>query len=292
MQKWLDRNTKWILTAPIILFILLMVAYPLFYTFRLSFHSWSMSAVTPMKWVGWKNYTKMFQSAKFLNACKLTLIYSLICVSIETVIGVGIAVLLNRTFRGSGLVRTLFLLPIVATPVAVAIVWKMIYDPALGIIAFIMKQMGQSPVAWLGQNSTALGALMVVDVWEFSPTIMLICLGGLSGIPTDSLEAASIDGASTWQRFTKITLPLLSPTIMVAVLLRLIDSLKTYDQIYATTQGGPGTATQTINVLAYRQAFENFKFGEASATIVVFFLVLVLITVLFNILRQKAVVDY
>lgn len=207
-------------------------------------------------------------------------------------IGLSIAVLLNRTFRGSGLVRTFFLLPVVATPVAVAIVWKMIYDPALGIIAFLMKKWGMMPVAWLGDPSTALGALMVVDIWEFSPTIMLICLGGLSGIPTDSLEAASIDGASDWQKFTKITLPLLSPTIMVAMMLRLVDSLKTYDQIYATTQGGPGTSTQTINVLAYRQAFENFKFGEASATIVVFFIVLVLVTTLFNILRQKAVVDY
>ena len=292
MQRWLDRNTKWILTAPVILFILIMVAYPLFYTFRLSFHSWSMSAVQPMKWVALNNYTKMFKSTKFINACRLTLQYSLICVSCETLIGLCIALLLNRHFRLSNLVRTFFLLPIVATPVAVAIVWKMIYDPALGIIAFVMKQLGMAPVAWLGNTKTALGALMVVDIWEFSPQIMLICLGGLSGIPTDCLEAASIDGASPWQRLTRVTLPLLSPTIMVAMLLRLIDSLKTYDQIYATTQGGPGTATQTINVLAYRQAFENFKFGEASATIVVFFLVLVLVTVLFNILRQKAVVDY
>ena len=292
MQKWLDRNTKWILTAPVILFILLMCLYPLVYTFQLSFNSWSMSAVTPMKWVGLKNYIKLFISAKFLNACKLTLIYSAICVSIETVLGLSIAILLNRTFHGSDLVRTFFLLPVVATPVAVAIVWKMIYDPALGIIAFIMKSWGMEPVAWLGQSSTALGALMVVDIWEFTPTIMLICLGGLSGIPTDCLEAASIDGATSWQKLTKITLPLLSPTIMVAAMLRLIDSLKTYDQIYATTQGGPGTSTQTINVLAYKQAFENFKLGDASATIVVFFLVLVLVTVLFNILRQKAVVDY
>ncbi len=292
MQRWLDRNTKWILTAPIILFIIFMVAYPLFYTVRLSFHSWSMSAVKPMKWVGIKNYVKMFQNPKFINACKLTLLYSGVCLFFETLIGLCIALLLNRAFRAANLVRTLFILPIVATPVAVAIVWKMIYDPALGILAFVMKQFGMTPVAWLGNTSTALGALMVVDIWEFSPQIMLICLGGLSGIPTDSLEAASIDGANSWQRLTKITLPLLSPTLMVAMLLRLIDSLKTYDQIYATTQGGPGTATQTINVLAYRQAFENFKFGEASATIVVFFLVLVAVTILFNMIRQKAVVDY
>ena len=292
MINWIDRNTKWLLTLPVILFILLMVAYPLFYTFQLSFHSWSMSAVKPMKFVGFANYIKMFNNPKFWQAWKLTLTYSVVCLAFETLIGLCIALLLNRSFRGSGLVRTMFLLPIVATPVAIAIVWKMIYDPALGIIAFIMKAWGMNPVAWLGNSQTALGALMVMDIWEHSPQIMLICLGGLSGIPTDSLEAASIDGASNWQRLTKITLPLLSPTILVAMMLRLIDSLKTYDQIYATTQGGPGTSTQTINVLAYRQAFENFKFGEASATIVVFFLGLVLVTVVFNILRRKAVVDY
>lgn len=133
---------------------------------------------------------------------------------------------------------------------------------------------------------------MVVDIWEFTPQIMLICLGGLSGIPTDCLEAASIDGANRWQSLTKITLPLLSPTILVAMMLRLIDLLKTYDQIYSTTQGGPGTSTTTINILAYRQAFENFKFGDASATIVIFFAVLVLVTVVFNIFKKKATVDY
>ena len=168
----------------------------------------------------------------------------------------------------------------------------MIYDPALGILAHILKQFGIPPIAWLGNPDTALAALMVVDIWEFTPQIMLICLGGLSGIPADCLEASEIDGATRWQTLTKVTLPLLSPTILVAMMLRLIDLLKTYDQIYATTQGGPGTSTQTINILAYKQAFENFKFGEASATIVMFFAVLVLVTIAFNILRKKAEVEY
>lgn len=292
MRNWTDKNTKWILTMPVILFIVVMVAYPLFYTFRLSFHSWSMSAVKDMEWVGWENYVKMFQDEKFWVGCNHTLIYSGICLFFETFFGLALALFLNRKFRLMGIVRTISLLPIVATPVAVSMVWKMIYDPALGILAHILSLFGVEPIAWLGNPDTALAALMVVDIWEFTPQIMLICLGGLSGIPTDSLEAAAVDGANRWQILTKVTLPLMSSTILVAMMLRLIDLLKTYDQIYSTTQGGPGTSTQTINILAYRQAFENFKFGEASATIVMFFLVLVLVTIAFNVLRKKVVVEY
>lgn len=292
MRRWIDRNTKWILTIPLIIFILLMVAYPLGYTVNMSLHSSSMSAVKAPKFVGLNNYIKMFSNKKFLDACLLTLEFSGVCLAVETLLGLSIALLLNRTFRGQGIVRTLFILPIVATPVAVAMVWKMIYDPSLGVINMIMKQWGMPVVAFLGERTLALWALMVVDIWEYTPMIMVICLGGLTAIPTDSLEAAKIDGATPWQTMTKITLPLLSSTIMTAMMLRLIDVLKTYDVIYSTTQGGPGTSTQTINVLAYRQAFENFKFGESSATIVVFFLVLIVVTVCFNMLRKRTVVDY
>lgn len=292
MRRWIDRNTKWILTIPLIIFILLMVAYPLGYTVDMSLHSSSMSAIKAPRWVGFANYQKMFTNQKFLDACGLTLKFSGVCLVIETFLGLSIALLLNRTFRGQGVVRTLFLLPIVATPVAVAMVWKMIYDPSLGVINLILKRWGYPVIAFLGERSLALWALMVVDIWEYTPMIMVICLGGLTAIPTDSLEAARIDGASPWQTTKKIILPLLSPTIMTAMMLRLIDVLKTYDVIYSTTQGGPGTSTQTINVLAYRQAFENFKFGESSATIVIFFLVLILVTVCFNFLRKRTVVDY
>lgn len=292
MHNWIDKHLKWFLTVPVIIFIILMIGYPLFYTFRLSFYSWSLSSVQGMKWVGLKNYIQILGSEKFWIACKNTLVYSGVCLFFETFFGVSIAVFLNRKFRAMGLVRTMSLLPIVATPVAISMVWKMIYDPALGILAQFLSRFGVEPIAWLGNADTALAALMVVDIWEFTPQIMLICLGGLSGLPTDCLEAASIDGANKWQILRKITLPLLTPTILVAMMLRLIDLLKTYDQIYSTTQGGPGTSTTTINILAYRQAFDNYKFGESSTTIVIFFAVLVLVTVLFNIFKKKATVDY
>lgn len=292
MKRWIDRNTKWILTLPLIFFILLMVAYPLYYTVDLSLHSSSMSLVKPPKFVGFKNYTKLFESTKFWTSCGHTLLFAGVCLVVQTIVGLSIALLLNRKFKGQSFVRTLFILPVVATPVAVAMVWKMIYDPALGIINMLMKQAGMPAFAFLGERSSALWALMLIEIWQNTPVVMLICLGGLSAIPTDSLEAARIDGASSWQVLRKITLPLLSPTILTAMMLRLIDVLKAYDIIYSTTQGGPGTSTTTVNVLIYKQAFENFKFGEASATIMVFFVVLIIIAVAFNAIRKRTVVDY
>ena len=292
MKNWIDKHYNLILTIPVILFIALLVIYPLFYTFRLSFYSSSMSTVKANKWVGFSNYIKLFTKGRFSKATKITVIFSGVCIAFETFFGVSLAVFLNRQFRGMGFVRTLSLIPIVATPVAISMVWKMMYDPSLGLFNFVLKKMGFDTISFLGNPDYALASLMVIDIWKHTPNIMLICLGGLSGIPIDSLEAAEIDGATKWQIIWKVTLPLLSPTIMSAVTLRLIDLFKEYDLIYATTSGGPGTSTQTINVLAYKQAFENFKFGEASATVMIFFVILVVLTVVLNFLRRKTVVDY
>ena len=234
----------------------------------------------------------MFNNPKFLNACKLTMYFSLGCLFFQTFGGLALAIFMNRQFKLMGAAKTISLLPVVATPVAIAMVWKMMYDPALGIINLVIKKLGYAPVVFLGDPNISLLSLMAIEIWENTPQVMLICMGGLANIPTDCLEAARIDGASNWQTLTKVTLPLLSTTLLAAITLRLIDVMKAYDIIYSTTQGGPGISTQTINVLAYRQAFENFRFGDASATVTVFILILVVVTFLFNIIRKRAVVDY
>ena len=290
--QWIDKNTKWIMTLPVILFILIMIAYPLFYTFRLSFHSWSLSSVTAMKWVGLKNYIDVLTDERFLDSCWRTFAYAAITLVFQTVIGLGLALFINREFRLKGPTRTMFLLPLMATPVAVAMVWKLMYDYDLGVINYAMDLLGISKVAFLGESKTAFWALILVDVWQHTPIVMLMCLGGLSAIPTDCLEAAAIDGASRQQILSKITMPLLSPTILTAMMLRLIDLLKVFDHIYNMTHGGPGNSTTTINIIAYQQAFENFRFGKASATITIFFVILVVAMALFNYVRSKTVVDY
>lgn len=292
--KWLDKNLKWVFTLPTIIFVIFMIGFPIVYTFRLSFFDSTMSATQPDTFVGLQNYISMFTDPdkRFLLAVWRTVEFSAVALLIEVILGVGIALLFNRKFKGKGLLKTIFLLPMVATPVAIGMVWTLIYEPTIGIANFLLTKASLPVQMWLGSADTALWSLAIVDIWQWTPMVMLITFAGLSSLPTDPFESAIVDGANGFQIMTKITLPLLSPTILVAVLLRLIDVVKTFDIIYSTTQGGPGYATETLNILSYRQAFENFQFGQSSATLMVFFVIVMSIAVAFVKVKKKVQVDY
>jgi len=294
MQKagsWADRNLKYLFTVPTIVFVLLMVLFPIIYTVILSFHSWRMSANIPWEYIGLGNYIEMFTSSRFPMAAWRTFAFAMIALVFELSLGILIALLLNRSFRGKNLIKTAFLLPMVATPVAVGMVWKLIYEPSIGILNYIIRGLGGPKVDWLGSTTNALYSLVAVDVWQWTPMVMLIVLAGLSAIPMESFESALVDGATPFQTTTRITLPLLRPTIYTAALLRLIDVLKTFDILYSMTQGGPGFSTETMNILAYRQAFEFMEFGQASSTLVVFFLIVMLIAALTIKIKSRTEVD-
>jgi len=269
-----------------------MILFPLIYTFRLSFFEWSMSQSVPMRWVALDNFIKLFSDERFLLAVGRTFLFTAVALSFEVLLGVSIAIYLSREFKGKNIAKTLFLLPMVATPVAIGLVWTLIYEPTIGIANLVLSKFGLPPQVWLGSAKTALLSLTVVDIWQWTPMVMLIVLAGFSALPTDPFESAMVDGANKFQVLTKVTLPLLTPNILVAVLLRLIDVLKTFDIIYSTTQGGPGFATETMNILSFRQAFEYFHFGEASATLVVFFIIVLSIAVIFNVVRGKVEVEF
>lgn len=292
--KWLDKHIKWVFTIPTILFVLAMIAFPIIYTIYLSFFDSTLSSVKPPTFVGFDHYIEMFtdEDARFLLAVWRTVVFSVISLVVEMFLGVGIAILLNRKFVGKGVVKTVFLLPMVATPVAIGMVWTLIYQPTIGIANYALKAIGLPAQAWLGSADTALWSLMIVDIWQWTPMVMLITFAGISALPSDPYESAVVDGANPFQILTKITLPLLTPTILVAMLLRLVDVVKTFDIIYSTTQGGPGYATETMNILSYRQSFENFQFGQASSTLVIFFIIVMLIAVGFVKLKKKVQVDY
>jgi multiple sugar transport system permease protein len=270
-QTWFDRNIKWIYTMPAVSFVLIMMVFPIIYTLRISFYEWSMSATTPPKWVGISNYSALFADGRFWHAVGSTFYFTFAALILETVLAVAIALLLYRDFKGKNIVKTLFLLPMVATPVAMGLVWMLIYEPTIGIANKLLKSLGLDPLLWLASPSQVIPSLVIVDVWEWTPMIALIVMAGLSTLPSDPYEAADVDGATMWQKFTYITLPLLRPTIVVAVMLRLIDVLKTFDIIYATTQGGPNLASETLNVYGYVLGFQYFKLGMASSLLVIFF---------------------
>ncbi|MDF2984778.1 MAG: sugar transporter permease [Eubacterium sp.] len=290
--KWVDKNLKYIFTLPTIIFVLAMILFPLGYTLVLSFFEWGMSNSVPMKFIGLENYTSLFTDDRFLPAVGRTFYFSAIALFFEVVLGVSVALFLNREMVGKNIVKTAFLLPMVATPVAVGLVWTLIYEPTIGIANVIVKAVGLKPLVWLGSPDTALASLMLVDVWQWTPMVMLVVLAGISSLSTEPFESAMVDGATKWQTLWKVTLPLLRPTIFTAILLRLIDVLKTFDIIYATTQGGPGFATETMNILSFRLAFEYFQFGKASATLVVFFIIVLSIAAIFIKVKNKVEVDY
>jgi len=292
LGKWLDKHLHYVFTVPTVLFVLGMVLFPILYTFVLSLNDWRGSNQQPWKFQGLKNYIELFSNTRFPYAVGRTFLFAVICLAIEIVLGVAIAIYLNRNFFGKNLVKTAYLLPMVATPVAIGMVWKLIYEPSIGILNAFLKAVGGTRIDWLGDSGLAIYSLMVVDIWQWTPFVMLIVLAGLTSIPTDPLESAKIDGANRWQLITKITLPLLRPTIYTAILLRLIDVLKTFDIIYSMTQGGPGFATETMNILSFRQAFEFMQFGDASATLIVFFIIVMLIAVLVIKIKSRSEVDF
>ncbi|WP_091173565.1 carbohydrate ABC transporter permease [Paenibacillus sp. 1_12] len=286
-ESWFDRNIKWIYTMPAVLFVLIMMVFPIVYTLRISFYEWSMSATTPPKWVGLSNYSALLAESRFWESVGNTFYFTFAALILETILAIAIALLLYRDFRGKNIVKTLFLLPMVATPVAMGLVWMLIYEPTIGIANTLLKSLGLDPLLWLASPSQVIPSLVIVDVWEWTPMIALIVMAGLSTLPSDPYEAADVDGATVWQKFLYITLPLLRPTIIVAVMLRLIDVLKTFDIIYATTQGGPNLASETLNVYGYVLGFQYFKLGMASSLLVMFFALVMGLTLMMIWIRKR-----
>jgi multiple sugar transport system permease protein len=209
-------------------------------------------------------------------------------VVLPVILGTAEAVVFHREFPFRGLLRSIFTMPMMATPVAVALVWTMMFHPQLGVLNYLLSLVGIPPQAWVYDPSTVIPTLVMIEVWQWTPLVMLIVLGGLASLPREPYESAIIDGANAWHLFRHITLPLVWPYVMIAVMLRTIDALKVFDNIFVITQGGPGTASETINIFLYLQAFQFYKLGYASALVVVFFVIIVLLSLLLLHARQRS----
>ncbi len=270
-RNWLDRNIRWVFPLPALAFIVIMMLFPILYTLWNSLTPWSLSAGKPPTFIGLGNYGALLTDQRFLLSVVRTLYFTVIAMVGEVVLGVAIALLLDRPFRGRRIVHSIMLLPMVATPVAIAMVWLLMFEPTAGIINFVLHNLKLPAPLWIAGGQSVIPALALVDIWEWTPMIVLISLAGLAALPHDPFEAAIVDGASYWQTTWAITLPLLLPTVGVASLLRLIDALKTFDIIYTMTGGGPGFSSETLNIYTYNQAFSYFNFGYASSLLVVFF---------------------
>lgn len=282
-----ERHYAWLFPAPAVIVLLLMMAFPIAYTLYLSFTNWTPTATGSAQWVGLANYIKLLTNdERFINALGRTLWFTIAAVSIQCVLGVGLALIFNREFAGRGFFRTIFLMSMVATPVAIALVWMMILDINNGILNFLLDTLANVRVGWLSNRGVVLWSMILIDTWQWTPFIMLIALAGLSALPTEPYESAVIDGASGPQLFWHLTLPMLRPVLMVALMFRSIDALKTFDIIYVITGGGPAYASETLNLYAFAQGFSYFNMGYASALLALFFILVMGVSLLFIRLRR------
>jgi multiple sugar transport system permease protein len=251
---------------PAVAILLLITVVPTIYGIWLSFHRIPRGGgISEIAFIGFGNYVDLFRDLLFWDAVKITLIYVSTSVSLSVILGFLIATLLNQNIRGQQAILGLFLLPIVATPVVSGLIWKFMFSSDLGIINYILGLFGIAQINWLANPILALIATIVVDIWQWTPFCMYFLLAGLQNIPYSTYEAAYLDGANKFQMMWHITFPQLVPITSVVVLLRLMDSFRAFDTIFIMTQGGPGRATQTLNLLAYLVGFRYFSLGKAAA---------------------------
>lgn len=278
-----DKYLRFI--VPALVLILAVVIFPWLFTLYMSVHDWQVAQ--SQAFVGLDNYYKLTHDERFLSSVVRTLYYTILAVVLPVILGTLAALIFHQRFPLRGLLRGIFIMPMMTTPVAVALVWTMMFHPQLGVLNYLLSLVGIPPQLWVYAQDTVIPSLVAVEVWHWTPLVMLIVMGGLAVLPTEPYEAARIDGASGWQVFRHITFPLVLPFLMVAVVIRAIDSLKAFDTIFVITQGGPGTASETINIFLYLQAFAFYKIGYASAVVVVFFVIVVAFSLLLLYVRQR-----
>jgi multiple sugar transport system permease protein len=286
-QRPHDFSRKyWLFSLPAVVVILAVIVFPWIFTVFMSAHDWKIGG--GVDFVGLQNYKDLFADSRFIESMGHTLYFTILAVVLPIFFGTAAALVFHREFPFRGLLRTIFVMPMMATPVAVSLVWTMMFHPQLGVLNYLLSLMGIAPSAWVYDPATVIPTLILVEVWHWTPLVMLIVLGGLSGLPREPYESALIDGANSWHMFRHITLPLVWPFIMVAIVIRTIDALKAFDTIFVITQGGPGTASETLNVFLYLQAFQFFKIGYSSAVVIIFFVIIIALSLLLLYARQKS----
>lgn len=271
---------------PAVLIVVAIIVFPWLFTLYMSTHDFAVTG--GITFVGADQYMRMLGDRAIHAAFWRTLYFTALSVIGSLVLGIFAAVCFHQRFPLRGLMRTVFLLPMMATPVALALVWTMMLHPQLGVLNYILTSIGLPPSMWVYNANTVIPTLALIETWHWTPLVMLIVLGGMASLPTEPNEAAQIDGANPLQVFWHVTLPQLQPFIITAALLRTIDALKTFDMIFVITGGGPGTASETINMMLYKTGFAYYDLGYASAIVVVFFVFLVAVTGLLVLQRKRS----
>ncbi|MGO4315867.1 carbohydrate ABC transporter permease [Agrobacterium tumefaciens] len=276
----------WPFVIPALVVISAVIVFPWVFTLWMSVHRWTLGQ--EQSFIGFDNYIRLASDVRFWESLWHTLIYTVLSVVAPLFLGTLAALVFDAQFPLRGLLRGVFVMPMMATPVAIALVWTMMFHPQLGVLNYLLSFIHIGPLEWIYNQSTVIPSLVLVETWQWTPLVMLIVLGGLAAVPREPYESAEIDGANAWQKFRYLTMPMIAPFLMIAVIIRSIDAVKSFDIIYAMTQGGPGTASETINIYLYNTAFSYYDIGYGSAMAVVFFIIIVALSFVLLMVRQRA----
>jgi multiple sugar transport system permease protein len=272
-----ERRLAILMVSPSMILIAIVAAYPIAYAIWLSLHEYSVRVAGLSRWAGLRNYTTALQDSAFWDSVRVTFIFTGSSVILETLIGLGMALVMHSAFRGQGVLRTIVLVPWAVLTVVTAIMWQTMFEPQLGFVNSLLGAVGlPDDTVWLGHNPEALLVMILADVWKTAPFMALLLLAGLQVIPNEIYEAARVDGATAWQRFARITLPLLKPALLVALIFRTLDALRIFDLPFVLTQGAHGTTT--LSIISYETFQTNRILGLGSALAVLTFLIVMIVS--------------
>jgi len=277
-RHFYNRIEPALFIGPAFLVLFIILIYPLGYSFWLSFHEWTLRGFRQdIPWVGLSNYITLFSNPDFLSSLRITFTFVITAITLEFLLGMGLALLLNHDLKGKGIIRSVILLPMMCTNVVIGLTWRLLFNYEFGLVNYYLSTLGLDRLEWLSKPAMAMPAVIIVDVWNTTSFVALLLLAGLQTLPDEPFEAARIDGASSWQTFFYLTLPLLRQTILVVMLWRLIDTFRIFDVIYLLTAGGPARATETVSIYVYRYGFQSFNLGLASSASYIMILIMLVI---------------
>jgi multiple sugar transport system permease protein len=264
-----DILSRWMFMLPASILLFLVLAYPIGYAILISFAEFDLATFKSVGWVGWDNYEAVMEDARFWRSLRVTAVYLAFALPIQMLLGFGIAHCINVEWKGRGLLRALLIIPMVVAPVVAGGIWRMLLDPLWGLTNYVIGLFGFAPLDWLGNPTLAMATIIIIDTWRWTPFVTLIATAALLSLPRDVFEAAEIDGANWWVKFWSIGLPLLVPVIAATLVVRWLGAVKMFDIALAATNGGPGNATNVVNLYIYEQAFRGLHFAESAAMTVI-----------------------
>jgi multiple sugar transport system permease protein len=283
------NRVVYFLIAPAILILAVTSLYPAIYSFALSFFNWNWGV--RFDFIGLGNYLDLFRSAEFWQVLYQTFLFAVVATSLELVLGIGLAVVVDRLQFGASVIRTLLLTPLMVSGIIVALMSKIVLDPMLGIVNYALGLLGLPPSPFFGTTSTAMATVIMVDAWWQTAFVFIIVLAGLQSLPQEPIEAARVDGAGSLQTFFRVKLPMLRPVLFTVLIFRTIDTLKVFDIIFGTTGGGPQIATEVMQTMAYRKAFSFLQMSEAMTVMVIFSVIVLAISLVYMRLEERLEAD-